>query len=212
MKRCYKCKTEKPLNGFCKNKKRKDGLNEICKDCKKEYNLKNSERDKEYSKLNYNPEKSKKYNTKFRNNNPEYQKEWYRSNKEKHKEYSINYKIKYPHITRWRQILNDTLIALNQIKTSNTRTLLKYSAQDLKEHLDKQGMIWGKHEIDHKIPVTWFKSTTPSHIVNDLRNLQPLSKNDNQSKSNSYAHKVDIDYYNIAIEWVKEECKINLVS
>ena len=212
MKRCYKCKVKKPLNGFCKNKKRKDGLNEICKDCKKEYNLKNSERDKEYSKLNYNPEKSKKYNTKFRNNNPEYQKEWYRSNKEKHKEYSINYKIKYPHITRWRQILNDTLIALNQIKTSNTRTLLKYSAQDLKEHLDKQGMIWGKHEIDHKIPITWFKPTTPPYIVNDLRNLQPLSKNDNQSKSNSYAHKVDIDYYNIAIEWVKEECKINLVS
>lgn len=212
MKRCYKCKVEKPLNGFCKNKKHKDGLNEICKDCKKKYNLKNSERDKEYSKLNYNPEKSKKYNTKFRNTNPEYQKEWYRSNKEKHKEYSINYKIKYPHVARWRQILNDTLIALNQIKTSNTRTLLKYSAQDLKEHLDKQGMIWGKHEIDHKIPVTWFKSTTPSHIVNDLRNLQPLSKNDNQSKSNSYAHKVDIDYYNIAIEWVKEEYKINLVS
>jgi len=205
MKRCYKCKTEKPLNGFCKNKKNKDGLNEICKDCKKEYNLKNSEKNKEYYKLNYNPEKYKKYNTKFRTNNPEYQKEWYLSNKEKHKEYSINYKIKYPHITRWRQILNDTLIALNQIKISNTRTLLKYSAQDLKEHLDKQGMIWGKHEIDHKIPVSWFKPDTPPHIVNDLRNLHPLSPEDNIKKLNRFSSPVEDSYKIIVKNWIKEK-------
>ena len=205
MKKCYKCKIEKPFNKFCKNKKHKDGLNEICKDCKKEYNSCNSEKNKEYHKLHYQPERSKNNNSRFRETNPNYQKEWYANNKAKCKEYSIDYKNKYPHITRWRQILNDTLIALNQKKTSNTRTLLNYSAQDLKEHLDKQGMIWGIHEVDHKIPISWFKPSTPPHIVNDLRNLQPLLGGENKKKLNKFCSPIENSYIEEIKEYIKEE-------
>jgi len=205
MKKCYKCKLEKPFNKFCKNKKHKDGLNEMCKDCKKEYNIKNSERNKEYYTLNKNPEKNKEYNSKFRKNNPDYQKEWYKNNKEKLREYNTIYNTKYPHIKRWRQILNDTLITLNQKKTTNTRTLLNYSAQDLKEHLDMQGMIWGVHEIDHKIPITWFKPSTPPRIVNDLRNLQPLLKEENVKKLNRFCSPIEDSYFKEINEYVKEE-------
>ncbi len=38
MKRCYSCKTEKPLVDFPVNRKRADGHGSMCKDCKKSYN------------------------------------------------------------------------------------------------------------------------------------------------------------------------------
>jgi hypothetical protein len=205
MKKCYKCKIEKPFDKFCKNKKHKDGLNELCKDCKKEYNLKNSETNKEYYKLNRNPEKHKLYSSKFRENNPNYQKEWYSNNKDKYKEYAMNYKSRYPHINRWRQILNDTLIALEQKKISNTRTLLNYSAQDLKQHLDNQGMVWGSYEVDHKIPISWFESFTPPHIVNDLRNLHPLPSIENKRKLNRFCSPIEESYIKDIKEYIKKE-------
>lgn len=52
-KRCSKCKAEKPVTGFYKDKTRKDGLNCQCKECHKRYN---QEHEKE--KLVYN----KQYN------------------------------------------------------------------------------------------------------------------------------------------------------
>ena len=38
VKRCYKCKKEKPLNDFPVNQKRADGHGSMCKVCKKSYN------------------------------------------------------------------------------------------------------------------------------------------------------------------------------
>jgi hypothetical protein len=36
MKKCHKCKIDKELSSFNKNKRREDGLQSICKPCKKE--------------------------------------------------------------------------------------------------------------------------------------------------------------------------------
>lgn len=48
MKRCYKCKTEKPLDDFYKTKANSDGLDSKCKTCRnayyKEYSQKNKEK------------------------------------------------------------------------------------------------------------------------------------------------------------------------
>jgi hypothetical protein len=68
-------------------------------------------------------------------------------------------------------------------------------------------MNWETDDIDHKIPLSWFYKKTPVHIVNDLRNLQPLSSNENKRKSNRFNHLVDTDYYNVVIEYIKEEYK-----
>jgi hypothetical protein len=106
--------------------------------------------------------------------------------------------------------LENTNDRLNQSKESSTNNLLKYSAIDLKEHLDKQGMDWDNHEIDHKIPVTWFIKTTPPNIVNDLRNLQPLSKEENTTKGNKYSHQVNKEYYNLVLKYIKEDFKESL--
>ena len=87
---------------------------------------------------------------------------------------------------------------MNTIKSASTHELLKYSADELKIHLDNLNMNWEVDHIDHKIPVSHFKKDTPPHIVNHLSNLQPLDPQTNISKGNSYADKVDEEYYRMA--------------
>ena len=207
MKRCYKCETYKPLNGFCKNKRHKDGLNELCKDCKKTYNNSTKDQSKLYGKMYYDKNKhtSSQRNKSWRENNPTYQKEWGYTNQEKRKGYASKYKQKYPHIIRWRQILQDVLLRSNQIKTDSTHSLLGYSYDEFKLYLDNLGMVWGSHQIDHKIPITWFKLETPPHIVNDLRNLQPLDPAINRRKLNRYMTPTCPEYLTQAMPWILDE-------
>jgi hypothetical protein len=74
--------------------------------------------------------------------------------------------------------------------------ILPYSVDDLKNHLESKfesGMTWdnyGKWEIDHITPDSWFKyNSTEDRGFKDswsLNNLQPLWKVDNASKGNRY--------------------------
>lgn len=273
MKKCYKCKEEKNLQEFAKDKSKKDGLNSSCKVCsklmvknyhkenkekikasRKIYNQKNKDKNREYwesyyavnketllekakewyqeNKQDYleykkiynteNEDKIKQYEKsyyeankdvfldrgkKFRENNPNYGKEWFQNNKQKVAILSQKYREQYPHRYRWRQLLSDTIQRLNQTKKDSTHKLLNYSALQLKEHLDKQGMDWNFHQIDHKIPLSWFEDFTPPHIVNDLRNLQPLDPSINQSKLNKYMDKVDQEYLEQVKNYIKQEFK-----
>jgi 5-methylcytosine-specific restriction endonuclease McrA len=56
MKRCSKCKVEKPFEEFNKDKLKKDGFDNQCKYCRKQYRKENkyklSEQKKHYTKLN----------------------------------------------------------------------------------------------------------------------------------------------------------------
>ena len=276
MKKCYKCKEEKQLQEFSKDKSKKDGLNSACKVCsnlmikdytkinkdktkasrkiyneknkdknreywgsyyainkeilsekakewyqenkesfseyRKIYNLENKDKIKEYEKLYYEANKDTALGRgkQFRENNPTYGKEWFQNNKERVSILSQKYKEQYPHRYRWRQLLSDTIQRLNQIKKDSTHKLLKYSALELKEHLDKQGMDWSFHQIDHKIPLSWFEDHTPPHIVNDLRNLQPLAPNINQAKLNKYMDKVDKEYLVEVLDYIKKDYKNSL--
>lgn len=167
---------------------------------------------KEYNKTYYraNKAKAREYAIKFKNLNPEktqeYNKKHWRKyhpepilkTKEHRKEYMRNYmKIynkKFPHIQRSKRLLNDVLRRFNKTKTSSTSDLLGYSSLDLKVHLENLGMVWELHQIDHKIPVSAFSTDTPMHIINDLRNLQPLTMEENIIKSNNYFTICDPEY------------------
>lgn len=129
MKKCGKCKLEKNIADFSKDKTKKDGLQVCCKLCKSEMKknwvLKNKDYIFEYHK-NYilnNPEKSLKYrknqskseaNKKYRIKNKEKIKEQTRlsklKNKEKIKKTSTAYRIK-----------NKEKIAAKRRKTINLR-------------------------------------------------------------------------------------------
>jgi hypothetical protein len=94
-------------------------------------------------------------------------------------------------------------------KTNSCLKLLDYSIQELKEHLEKQfslEMNWNNYgnywHIDHKIPCSWFHFKSIDDyafkICWGLDNLQPLKKDINLKKNDSYA---DITPYHF--EWVK---------
>lgn len=74
MKICSKCKQEKSLDGFTKDKSvKKDGLHPSCKSCKKEYRDSNKEKIKNYQLEWYekNIDKVRSYNKKYKDANAE---------------------------------------------------------------------------------------------------------------------------------------------
>lgn len=93
---CTKCKEERILELFCKNKNFKDGYHSQCKLCKKEYNLLNSDTIKIYNKEWYNENKDwvKEYSKLYHDNNPDYQKlyniEHYFENKIQKENWNLN--------------------------------------------------------------------------------------------------------------------------
>lgn len=95
------------------------------------------------------------------------------------------------HLFAWRNLLKNYLNRRGIIKNDKTQNILGYSSDELKYHLESlftSDMSWsnyGKYwQIDHIIPVSLFKEDTPATIVNCLKNLRPLEKFENNSKSN----------------------------
>jgi hypothetical protein len=88
MKKCSKCKVEKPFEEFCKQKIQKDGFYPSCKSCKKKHYEENKEKIAKGNKIYYEEnkkiisEKSKKY----RQNNKQILKEKAKKYREENKE------------------------------------------------------------------------------------------------------------------------------
>jgi hypothetical protein len=203
---CTKCKVERDITEFHKNKNNKDGLTSNCKICainrSKEYREKNlekvNERYKVYREKNLEKEKEryKEYreknlekeierNKKYRYENHDKFKLSCKKSKQKNKEKN---KEKNVHIIAWRTLLNNSIKRFNTTKENKTIELLTYSAQDLKEHLESKfldGMSWSNRSewhIDHIKPVSSFDKNEKMSVVNSLDNLQPLWAKDNLSK------------------------------
>ena len=104
---------------------------------------------------------------------------------------------------RWRDLIKTTLLRLNQSKNDTTHNLLKYTAIELNEHLLSLDYNKDIHDIDHRIPVSWFRDDTPPHIVNHLSNIHPLNKKDNIIKGNRFAHSVEEAYYHEVFPFIK---------
>ena len=181
----------KPLGFFIMKK---------CSKCKIEKYL-----DQFYKNQGYCKECRKKVDKKRREENKEYFQQWWVNNRDKKRQYHLNDKSKRHHVHKWRDLLSNTLQRLDTSKNNSTEVLLGYSAKQLKEHLDKQDMNWGNDHIDHKIPMSWFKPNTPPYIVNDLRNIQPLTPEENRSKLNRFGSPVDISYIHYIKPHIKEK-------
>jgi len=94
--------------------------------------------------------------------------------------------------------IRDTLKNINSSKNGRSwESLVGYSAQQLKEHLEKQfkpEMNWENHgtywHIDHKRPKSWFNYDSAEHPDFKqcwaLENLQPLEATENMKKSNKF--------------------------
>lgn len=205
-------------------------LNELTKEYRLAYSKKQYKENKEYYQklgveyrennkeyfINYREGNKDKINENFKtyyqenkDKVQEKNKKWREENIEKHREYNKisarNDRKNNPHKYRWRYLLKNTLEKLGKKKEGKTISLLGYSPIELKSFLEKLNEKWFEYEIDHKIPITWFKAETPPSIVNNFNNLQLLKKGINSSKRNFYMDNVSTEYWDEASVFIKEE-------
>lgn len=203
-KKCIKCSVEKPLTEYYKHPETKDGYNKKCKGCFKLYHQANRERQLSTMKKNQlkNKDEIKAYQQQYYLENKDkiksQIKEYQQNNKEKHNEYCRTYQPQYnqkhPERKLWRNLLYRVLGINGNPKTNSTYKMLGYTHEELKTHLDKQGINWGTDNVDHKIPITWFKSNTPPSLVNALDNLHPLTEQQNKTKNNKFCSPASSSY------------------
>lgn len=126
VKTCLRCKTQKSLDYFGKDKQRKDGLSPLCKPCNvervREWREKNPEKKQAQSRLEYerNAEQIKLRSA-----------QWYSSNKEQAAETSRAYRIK-----------NRFAILQNKHK---------YYEENKERHSEKTRAYYEKHRADVEI-------------------------------------------------------------
>ena len=186
---CGKCKTQKELSEFYKNKKKKDGLNGYCKSCflivSKEHRVKNDKKEKDR-------------HSKYRLENKEKIKKWREDNKEKLNSKKRSYRkkkfIEDP-ISKIRKNVRTRIFLYFRIKKitkkNKTFSIVGCTPQELKEHIEKQfkeGMTWdnwglmGWH-IDHIIPLASAKTEEDLLNLCHYTNLQPLWAYENWEKN-----------------------------
>jgi len=151
---------------------------------------------KEYLSLNH-----KVWSEKNRDHLNNYHKEWREKNINKHRENKRNYEKNrksndplYKLISNFRTAIYQVLKENNVKKNGHYFDILKYTPQQLIEHLEKQfsnGMTWdnyGLWHVDHKHPISLYniKEIGDDEFLKcwSLDNLQPMWGSENIKKSN----------------------------
>jgi hypothetical protein len=176
---CTKCKVEKEINLFNKDKSKKDGCDSHCKNCKVEYRKKNG-----INNYINNLENLLKYKKTYRENNKEhireYRKLWKAKTKENNPLYNFIHKI--------RNNIHKFIITKNSNRTnSKTYQILGCTPNEFKLHLESQfepWMNWDNRglyngqlnhgwDVDHIISMASAKTEEDVIKLNHYTNLRP---------------------------------------
>lgn len=156
-------------------------------------------KDNDRSKKRYqtDPNKSKIYYEKNKENILTYKKEWSEKNKEKVKVKRSLYhslRLKNDVIFRLKCVMRSRLLSFlktrNITKTNKTFDIVGCTPNFLRDYLEKKftlGMNWdnqGNWHIDHIIPLSSAKTEDELYKLCHYENLQPLWAEDNLKKSN----------------------------
>lgn len=184
---CSKCKEEKEVCEFGKDKTKKSGYKSQCKECVNITSYKYKLLNLDKIKIN----RKKHYRENFETILMK-KKEYYEKNKIKD---IIRLKEKYQNDplhrlkVNLRRRMSSYLKSKNIIKTNTTFNIIGCSPSFLKEHIENQfteGMTWeliGKHiHIDHIIPLSSANNKEDVYRLCHYTNLQPLWAFDNLSK------------------------------
>ena len=179
IKTCSICDIEKSIDHFSRKSDSRSGYRSSCKEC-------SSSKGKEYY-----IENKEELNRKGR--------EWKKNNPEKHKkimrEYCRERRKTDPSFKLRENVGRAIRAALLKKKDRSITTLLPYTMDELKSHLEGQfsaEMSWENYgtywEIDHIYPQSLlpFSSLEEKNfqVCWSLSNLQPLPKKENKEKSN----------------------------
>jgi hypothetical protein len=91
-----------------------------------------------------------------------------------------------------REMVRRMFLSIGRRKDMSVNSVLGYSPNDLKLHLEKQfvdGMSWdnyGVWSIDHIIPISTAKTLADGIVLSRLENLRPLWAVENSAKGNRY--------------------------
>ena len=131
LKKCGKCKEEKPLIDFHKKKGGKYGVEGRCKKCKKQYRQDNKERIKEYRKQYYQENKERR---------KQYRKQHYQENKERIKQYHKQYQQKNKErIKQYRQDNKERIKDYNKQRYQDNKERIKqYHKQYYQENKERK--------------------------------------------------------------------------
>ena len=196
---CRKCKEDKEVCEFNKDKNKKDGISTLCRECTKISNE---------NYRNNNSVKYKEIQKKYRDSNKEKESIrssiWCNNNKDKRLLYANEYeksRKKIDSIYKLRRLtksrIHNFLKTKNITKQNRTFDIIGCTPEFLKEHIEKQftkGMSWellGQHiHIDHIIPLSSAKTEEEVYKLCHYSNLQPLWSEDNLKKSNKIINPV----------------------
>ena len=173
MKTCSKCKEEKPLDAFSKDRTRADGLNYRCKTCK------SAEASLRYKE---DPEKVCSQTTKWQKQNKEKvsaaRKLWRTRNQEKAKKHSSDYYQRNVYERRARAAKQRANKSKRKASWANDQLIAAY----YKEAKRLEELTGIKFHVDHIIPLQG-ELVSGLHVEN---NLQLLPAHENIGKSNSF--------------------------
>lgn len=196
---CTRCKIEKSLAEFNKNKRQNDGFQSYCKICHKEYVQQNKEQLKIYYQnwLENNRENRNLSNQKYRENNRQQFRDYYKkyrsklSFKENRRNYETN-KRKTSNIFKVKSNLRRRIGSFfkGKDKSKSTEKLLGCSYRDLIVYLENKftdGMSWENYglygwHIDHIVPLSSASDIISLEKLCHYSNLQPLWAKENLSK------------------------------
>jgi len=211
-KTCSKCRIEKKLSDFSKDRMAKSGIHSACKSCHRLYRTKRKQEISKYQKNYYKSHKEviKQYNVIYRDSNKKLIQEQSKKYKESHnkeilfksKIYRESHKKQQNKYHRNRRLIDPTyklvtnlrtriyLALKNDYKSKTSKQLLGCTIAYLKQHLASQftkGMDWdnyGKWHVDHIKPCALFDLSKPSEQLKCFHytNLQPLWADDNLKK------------------------------
>jgi len=210
-KRCSACKLTKNFREFNKSKSTKDGYHFTCKLCRKTYNEKVKDKKKEYNSKYWEEKKDILLikNKNYRDSNKtkiNKQRSEYRSRddvkkhiSEKNREYlpirkaKIKEKRKVDFNFRLSEVLRSKIHKMLNGKKTSYQHITGCDIDTLKKWLEFQfdsNMNWSNFgtywQIDHVIPISIFdfEKERDKRVCFRWKNLQPLKKEENQSKSN----------------------------
>jgi hypothetical protein len=173
MKKCSRCKIEKPTTEFYPDLARKDSLNYWCKDCVKKH-----------LKLHKNKEKKYMYDKKWISEH--YKAEYWRNKYAS----DVNYKLLLNLRCRLRDALKGTSQSTRTLKLLDCSVLFfkKYYESKFTEGMSWEKVMSGEIHCDHIKPVAAFDKTEIDWQFKCFHysNLQPLWAEDNLKKRDKY--------------------------